>query len=137
MITFTIYGRPQPKQRPRVLRSGITYTPKETLNYEEQVKQAAIQSELLPDKPTEEALKIIIWCFFEIPKSWPKKKQEQARRGQIYPTARHNGDIDNLAKIVMDGLNGVAYKDDSQIVQLVINKKYSEEPRVEVLIDRI
>lgn len=135
MIEFTVSGKPQPKQRPRVLRSGITYTPKETLLYEEKVLQAAKESKLLDQSPTEKPLKIIIWAYMPIPKSWPKGKQEQARRGKVLPTSRP--DIDNLAKIIMDALNGEAYKDDSQICELVINKRFSDEPRVEVLIDEL
>lgn len=134
MITFTIPGKPQPKQRPRVTKRGITYTPKETLLYEAQVAEAAQKSELLPQSPTENPLKLILWCYMPIPKSWSKGKQEEARRGKIFPTSRP--DIDNLAKIIMDALNGIAYKDDAQIVQLVINKRYSDEPRMEVLIDK-
>lgn len=118
------------------MKSGITYTPKETLLYEEKVIQAAKESKLLPQSPIENTpLKMIIWCYFSIPTSWSKKKQEQARTGKIYPTSRP--DIDNLGKIIMDALNGIAYVDDSQIVQLVINKKYSDEPMVEVLIDEM
>ena len=135
MLQFTLPGRPQPKQRPRVLKSGITYTPRETVLYEEQIIQAARQSELLPKSPTAEPLKLIIWCFMPIPTSWRKSKQEAARKGKIYPVNRP--DIDNLAKIVMDALNGIAYVDDAQVVQLVINKKYSDEPRLEVVLDEI
>ncbi|XZN30187.1 RusA family crossover junction endodeoxyribonuclease [Clostridium perfringens] len=36
-------------------------------------------------------------------------------------------DVDNIAKIILDSLNGVAYKDDSQIVDLRIIKSYTEE----------
>ena len=136
MISFLVPGKPQPKQRPRVLKSGITYTPRETLLYEEKVIQAAKDSGTLPQSPIEDqALKMILWAFMPIPASWSKKKKEQARNRKIYPTNRP--DIDNLAKIVMDALNRIAYADDSQIVQLVINKQYSDEPMIEVLIDEI
>ncbi|WP_332834903.1 RusA family crossover junction endodeoxyribonuclease [Clostridium perfringens] len=36
-------------------------------------------------------------------------------------------DVDNIAKIILDSLNGVAYKDDSQIVDIRIIKKYTED----------
>ena len=135
MITFTIPGKPQPKQRPRVLKNGHSYTPKETLLYEELVVESAQKSKLLPQSPLTTPLKMIIWACMPIPKSWNKGKQEAARRGELYPTSRP--DIDNLAKIVMDALNGIAYVDDAQIVQLVINKVYSEHPCMEVLIDEM
>lgn len=138
MDSFIVYGKPQPKQRPRVRSGGWTYTPRETLLYEEKVIQAAREQQALPDEPVAYApLKMIIWCFCPIPTSWSKKKQAEAKKGNIYPINRTNGDIDNLAKIIMDALNGIYYDDDSQIAQLVINKRYDEEPRVEVLIDEM
>jgi Holliday junction resolvase RusA-like endonuclease len=43
-------------------------------------------------------------------------------------------DIDNLTKYVMDMLNGVVYKDDSQIYTLTVNKMYSKRPLTEIFI---
>ena len=37
-------------------------------------------------------------------------------------------------RIIMDGLNGIAYTDDSQVVSMVVNKRYATEPYVEVVI---
>ena len=50
--------------------------------------------------------------------------------GIIRPTKKP--DLDNIAKAVLDSLNGIAYKDDSQIVSMVVSKKYSNRPRVEI-----
>ena len=44
-------------------------------------------------------------------------------------------DLDNVAKIVCDALNGVAYKDDAQVVKLTVHKRYSERPEVAVEIE--
>ena len=41
-------------------------------------------------------------------------------------------DCDNLAKIILDSLNGIAYKDDAQVCELLVSKYYGDEPRVEV-----
>jgi len=35
-------------------------------------------------------------------------------------------DIDNLAKLVLDSLNGIGYLDDRQVVDLRLRKKYSD-----------
>ena len=43
-------------------------------------------------------------------------------------------DCDNIAKIILDALNGLAYKDDKDIVSCLIEKWYGDEPRVEVYI---
>jgi Holliday junction resolvase RusA-like endonuclease len=36
-------------------------------------------------------------------------------------------DIDNLAEFVMDGMNGLVYQDDSQVVKLVVYKLFDSE----------
>ena len=121
-----IPGDPVPKQRPRVTKRGITYTPKKTADYERLIRECYSGEYYEKDIP----LKMIIRCYFRIPDSWPKKKKEQALENKIFVTKRP--DIDNLAKIIQDALNGKAYYDDSQIVELSIKKEYSETPRAEV-----
>ena len=49
------------------------------------------------------------------------------------PTARNFGDADNHAKAILDGLNGICYADDAQIVRLVVEKhKDANNPRAEI-----
>ena len=43
-------------------------------------------------------------------------------------------DLDNVVKAVLDALNGVVYRDDAQVVNLVATKRYATEPRVEVYV---
>ena len=43
-------------------------------------------------------------------------------------------DIDNLVKLTIDALTGIFWKDDSQICEAIILKKYSDNPRTEVFI---
>jgi len=50
--------------------------------------------------------------------------------GAIRPT--NKPDLDNIAKIILDSLNGIAYKDDSQVVSLTVIKHYSDNPCVVV-----
>ena len=59
-----------------------------------------------------------------------KKNRKLIEEGKLHPTKKP--DLDNVAKIVLDSLNGIAYSDDSQIVKLNVEKHYSENPRVEV-----
>jgi Holliday junction resolvase RusA-like endonuclease len=75
-------------------------------------------------------IKAHIQAFFFIPKSTSNKKREKMLSGEIRPTKKP--DTDNLAKIILDSLNKMAYDDDSQIVTLTVQKFYSDEPRVEV-----
>lgn len=128
---FKIPGEPVAKGRPRVTRYG-TFTPEKTLNYETLVKEmyAVTYGQTMLDGE----LDIDVKLFFQIPKSASKKKQELMELGKIRPTKRP--DIDNCLKIITDALNGIAYKDDSQIVQATVSKYYSNTPRAEVIITK-
>jgi len=46
-------------------------------------------------------------------------------------------DVDNLVKFVLDSLSGAAYMDDNQVVSLITNKIYAEDPRISVTIVRL
>ena len=111
-MRFVIPGRPHGKRRPRVaLRRGnrvVTYTPRETREYEERVAwEARAAGVTMIDGPV-------------------------ALRLWLYSKGRRRADIDNAAKSVMDGLNGVAYRDDSQVVALHVYAMTGEPERVEV-----
>ena len=136
MYKFTIYGECVGKGRPKFARRGNfvrTYTPEATANYETLVRLSFIQEN--PNFKTIEKdipLTCIITIYKGIPKSTSKKKKTMMLNGQIRPTSKP--DIDNSVKSIFDALNGVAYNDDSQIVELSVKKYYSETPRVEVKI---
>jgi len=133
VISLTIPGRPMAKQRPRVLKSGITYTPQKTVNYETLVKQLYITKHL--QKQLEGPLQTHIKAYFPIPKSASKVKKVAMEQGNIRPAKRP--DWDNIGKIITDALNNLAYQDDSQIVSCTVDKYYSRMPRVEVEITAI
>lgn len=125
-ISFHIDGKPAPKERPRILRSGITYTPKKTLNAEKYIGYLA--SIAMGGKPLMEG-PLIVWytAIFPVPKSWSKQKKQEALSGKLMPICRP--DIDNCVKLALDAMNGIVYKDDSQIVILHMKKKYGETPK--------
>ncbi|MDX5782784.1 RusA family crossover junction endodeoxyribonuclease, partial [Clostridioides difficile] len=68
-------------------------------------------------------------------KSNSKKVKEQKRNNVLRPSKKP--DIDNVVKIIADSLNEIAYKDDTQIVEVVASKYYSDKPRVEVILEDI
>lgn len=70
--------------------------------------------------------------YRSIPKSFGRKKQFAAANGEIRPTTRP--DTDNYVKGILDALNGIVVKDDSQIVDIVAKKFYSDTPRIEVVV---
>lgn len=134
-IHFTVEGAAVPKQRPRI--SGRrAYTPKRTKDYEERVLNAfrSSYSGFYPAFGTDVPVWVCIHIIQTIPKSWPKKKRTQAENGQIFPLGR-NGDIDNIAKSILDALNGFAYEDDCQVTKLMIFKKYGAQPCAKVWLE--
>lgn len=131
-MNFTIYGEPKAKGRPRFAKRGnfvSTYTPKETLDYENLIK-ISYSTQVENKEVLQGEIIAIVSAYFSIPKSTSKKKSIQMLTGEIRPTKKP--DCDNIAKTVLDSLNGIAYRDDSQIVSLFVYKYYSDEPRVEV-----
>ena len=73
-----------------------------------------------------------ITACYAIPKRIPKRDREQMLEGKIRPTVKP--DCDNIAKVVCDALNGLAYHDDNQVTNLTVAKRYTERPRVVVRI---
>lgn len=74
-----------------------------------------------------------ILAYFKPTKSTSKKLSEQLIKNSI--GYMHKPDTDNIAKIIADALNGVAYKDDAQITKLEVAKLYGSEDKVEVEIN--
>jgi Holliday junction resolvase RusA-like endonuclease len=68
----------------------------------------------------------------QIPESWSKKKQKMAVDGLIAATKR--SDIDNITKGIFDGMNGVVWRDDGQVVEAMQRKRYAEIPGVVVIV---
>ena len=134
MIEFTVQGEPKGKARHRTTKKGHTYTPKETVDYQETVQQS-YQIEYMGRQLLEGELRATIQAYFKIPKSATKGKLLAMQHNITRPTKKP--DSDNVAKIILDSLNGIAYKDDSAVVDLVVRKYWSEEPRVEVTIERV
>lgn len=131
-LKFTVHGNPVPKARPRVTRTGHAYTPKPTADYERLVAMLAKEA-MKGLCPTGKAIVLIVKAYFGIPKSWTKAKKQQALYGQLHPMKRP--DLDNCIKAIQDAMNGIVYKDDSQIVEISASKRYSAVPRVDVVIE--
>ena len=66
-----------------------------------------------------------ILCAMPIPKSWTKARRQDAQQFDRWHTSKP--DVDNLAKAVLDALNGILYEDDSQVVMLAVTKQYAKE----------
>ncbi len=147
-LKFVVPGEPQGKARPRFARRGryvSTYTPKETQSYEALVRYCAVSARTQKGiKPISAEMDLKIKAYFKIPKSYSKKRKDRCLKGDERPSKEP--DSDNIAKIVLDGLNPKMklnhelhraenvqeglYLDDKQVVSLSVEKWYAEEPRV-------
>lgn len=121
---------PVPKGRPKFTRTGHGYTPTKTKEYEKKI--AMFYSANCGEK-FDGAIKVYLNFFMPIPTSTSKKKRELMLANEIKHTV-HTGDLDNLVKSVADSINGIAYKDDSQITTIYANKRYGETPGIELKI---
>lgn len=113
---------PQPKRRPRFRRKGnkvYTYSDPKDLNFKKAVQLFA-KNQI--DYPLDGPLVCKINFFIKPPKTIKLK----------YPVNKRSGDLDNLAKNVLDALNGLAYQDDSQIVRLTCMKAYRDISGIEL-----
>ena len=131
-INFTVPGDPVPKGRPKfttVNGRAKAYTPKKTKHYEEVITVFAKMA-MRGAAPLAGPVSVKIGIFLAIPASWSKKKKEMALVGEVLPTKKP--DADNVTKACFDGMNGIVFIDDSQIVESFQKKAYSLEPRVEI-----
>lgn len=101
-----IYGKPVPKGRPRFARNGGVYTPKTTADYEKRIAQAW-RDKYGDEKYETKDLRIHV---------------------DVYTSKYSTSDVDNFLKIAMDGLQGVAYENDSVIRSAKVVKVQVDPP---------
>lgn len=135
-IELIVYGNPVAQGRPRFSRQGgfvKAYDPIQSKSYKQLIRLELQPLLSNPDfKPIDKACCLNLKVFRAIPKSFSKKKRYAASEGAIRPTTKP--DTDNYVKGVLDALNGIVVKDDSQIVDIVAQKFYSNTPRIEVVV---
>ena len=124
-MIFKIEGQPQGKGRPKFTRDGHCFTPKATREYENLIAEEykAAKGETLDGY-----IRVNIKAYYKIPKSTTKINRGKIEAGIIKPAVKP--DIDNVVKAILDGLNGIAYHDDSQVVYVDGEKLYADEPCV-------
>lgn len=133
-ITFFVPGQPQGKGRPRIGKAGgfsRMFTPEKTAAYEGLIALAARQ-EMAGRELLIGPVSVRMSIDLTVPASWSQKKQRDALEARLLPTTKP--DCDNTVKAVFDGLNGVAWKDDVQVVDLTVSKRYAKTPGVLVTI---
>ena len=138
MFEFIVRDQPKGKARARTVRNSYTgkvhsYTPKKTVAHEKFIKSSYILAggKHFGEKPLEIAIK----AYCEIPKSYTKKQRLAIEQGELKPTKKP--DCDNIIKAVCDALNGVAYKDDKQVICVSCNKYYSDTGYLHITIKEL
>lgn len=132
-MDFVIPGPPVGKARPRFSRkSGTVYTPTKTVLYERKISKA-YKAEGGEKYPGGCYVRVQIRAYFPIPKLWSRAKKELALSGDIRPGKKP--DVDNIIKIVLDGLNGIAYDDDKQVVYASCKKMYGTAGEIWVSVE--
>ncbi len=131
MIHFHVPGIPVAKGRPRagLIRGRVRmFTPAKTVSYEGIIAMHG-QDAMGDAVPYLGPVSLAVIATFPIPASWSKKRAA----GAIWHTGRPDGD--NLLKAVGDALNGIAFKDDSQVAVAKITKIYGEVPGLDVKVE--
>ena len=119
VIPFHVPGVPVGKGRPRFTRTGRTYTPAKTREWERQVAKVADEAMHGIDM-LKGPLKATLVFYLPIPKSWSKRRRQEADGAPAITRV----DADNLAKAVLDACNGIVYEDDKQVTELDVVKQY-------------
>jgi len=119
-LIITVPGPAQAWQRAGRSRSGRHYTQDATRKAERGIAWCAVQQ--VGQRSLQGYLEVSALIEFEPPASWAKAKREAALAGKIRPAVKP--DIDNLAKCILDALNGVLWRDDAQVVDLWMSKRY-------------
>jgi Holliday junction resolvase RusA-like endonuclease len=136
-IIFKVIGDPKGKGRPRFSRLGKftkVYTDQQTIDYETAIGISASQA-MGSSKALETPVAVFLYIRLPVPQSYSKKRSEACLSGSEHPTKKP--DIDNVAKTFLDAMNKIIYKDDTQVIQLHVNKVYALESGVDVMIKEI
>lgn len=128
MISFIVMGAPRGWARTGQ-RGAVRFVDKATASYENKVAHLA-GLEMQGAAPWEGPISVQIEITYEISASWSKKRRVAAPGSP----APKKPDIDNCAKIILDGLNGVAFRDDSQVTDLRVMKRYGCVAQTNVLV---
>lgn len=126
-MKYTLLGTPLPMARPRFSHGRVFYPQKkEKLAYGLMIKKQH------GNKVHEIPIALTLTFFMPIPKSYSKKKRDLIMRGELYHIKKP--DIDNLTAFILNCMTGIVYKDDAQVYSITAEKKFSDNPRTEIVI---
>ncbi len=113
-LTFTLFGEPGVKQRPRLGRGGRVFTPQRTIDHEKRIYDTAVANR---------------------EEGWPMAAVYRVTLA-FFCGSRRFGDVDNYAKAAFDGLNGAAFFDDVMVTEMEAARHYDKEaPRTHITVE--
>lgn len=136
-VVFSMAGDPRGKGRPRTsVRGGFArvFTDEKTRKYEKSVAAIA-RLAMAGREPFDGPLSVSLRFRLAVPASYSKKLRAAMLAGETAYLGR--ADVDNMAKAVLDGMNGIAFADDVQIVRLFCTKIAAEKPGVDVRVEAL
>ncbi len=137
-VEIWIPGAPVAKARARhgKTRDGrpVTYSDPKTKSWELQVGMLASVA-MGDSEPSQAPIALTLDVGLAPPRSWSQRRRDAATAGEIAATKRP--DLDNFVKSVLDGLDGVVFADDSQVVRLEVHKRYSARPGVSITVREV
>jgi Holliday junction resolvase RusA-like endonuclease len=134
-IALTV--NPVPHNQSKTNRYGGVYKSKREIAYITEL-ESKLNNLTDVEHFTDTPLKVIYVFGIKPPKSWSKKKTQQAINQEIYPTSMQVGDVDNIVKSTQDRLMAThIIDDDSNIISLSAEKLYSANPFVTITVERI
>lgn len=138
-VLIVVGGEPVAQGRPKFsTKDGVfrTYDPPKSREYKHFVRLVAIRK-MGRNKPLEGPLSLSVRVYRSIPTSWSQKKQREALEGVLLPVTKP--DLENICKGATDALEGVVFRNDSQIVahHEPFGKWYSNRPRIEIEVKEI
>ena len=130
-LFFTFDIEPTPQLRPRVSSRGgyvRVYDPPKVKNFKRILRSLAANQYARP--PLIGALSVSLTFYRPVQKSISQSEIERRLSNRSKPVVKP--DTDNYIKSTLDALNGVLWHDDSQIVKITAEKRYSDHPRITV-----
>jgi len=147
-IKFTVPGDLMGKERPRgrIVQPKPTeeepepepfvhlYTPSKTVQYESTVRVLAATA-MAGRPPIEGPVIMSVLLRYPIAASWSGAQKRRALAGQVLPTRKPDGS--NCVKAIEDAMNEVVFKDDVQVIDCHVYRRYAEVPGAVVIVESV
>ena len=120
MISFRVDGQPIPQGSMKVINGHIIHSQGSALAAWRSA--IGLSAKAAGAKPTLEAVSMTLVFIMNKPRTVTR----------VDPTVPP--DLDKLVRAALDALTAIAYKDDSQVIEIRAVKVYGESPGVEIII---